>query len=200
MTGAVTTGSGNPIHQTELPDVLIVRPRRHGDARGWFSETFRMSWFESASAPTFVQDNHSFTALPSTVRGLHFQAPPHAQAKLVRVSRGAVFDVVVDIRVGSPTYGRHVSAILSADGWEQLFVPVGFAHGFCTIEPDTEVLYKASDYYAPDHDRGLRWDDPALGIPWPIDPADALLSDKDRVHPTLADLPHYFTYQDQGND
>ena len=156
MTGAVTTGSGNPIHQTELPDVLIVRPRRHGDARGWFSETFRMSWFESASAPTFVQDNHSFTALPSTVRGLHFQAPPHAQAKLVRVSRGAVFDVVVDIRVGSPTYGRHVSAILSADGWEQLFVPVGFAHGFCTIEPDTEVLYKASDYYAPDHDRGLR--------------------------------------------
>jgi dTDP-4-dehydrorhamnose 3,5-epimerase len=127
-----------------------------------------------------------------TVRGLHFQVPPRAQDKLVRVTRGSVFDVAVDLRRGAPTYGRHVAVTLSAANWEQVFIPRGFAHGYCSLEPDTEVLYKVTDYYSPEHDRGLLWNDPALGVKWPVPAEAALVSERDRRHPTLAALPDYF--------
>lgn len=179
-----------------IADVKIIRPKKHGDHRGFFSETYRKDSLAAAGIHTeFVQDNHSLSAEAGTVRGLHFQISPFAQDKLVRVVRGAILDVAVDIRVGSPTYGRHVSAVLSAREWNQILVPIGFAHGFVTLEPDTEVLYKVSNHYAPAHDRGLRWNDPALAIDWSVDEGKAVLSDKDRVHPLLADLPPYFTYQ-----
>ena len=177
---------------TAIPVVVRVVPARHADDRGFFSETFRSEWFPDID---FCQDNHSLTAKVGTVRGLHFQSPPAAQDKLVRVSRGAILDVAVDIRVGSPTYGRYVAVTLSAENWEQLFVPRGFAHGFVTLEPDTEVLYKVSDYYSADHDRGILWNDPAIGIDWGIDPAAATVSEKDTGNPPLADLPEYFTYE-----
>ena len=142
-----------------------------------------------------MQDNHAFSAAKGTVRGLHFQTPPFAQAKLVRVTRGAILDVAVDIRVGSPTYGKHTAAVISAAAWNQIFIPVGFAHGLVTLEPDTEVLYKVSNFYAPDHDKGLLWNDPALGIDWGIALIDAQLSAKDKVQPLLANLPAYFRYE-----
>ena len=141
-----------------------------------------------------MQDNHSLSRSKGTVRGLHFQAPPAAQAKLVRVTRGAIFDVAVDIRRGSPSYGRHVSAIVSARKWNQLLVPAGFAHGFCTLEPDTEVIYKVDAPYASELDRGLRWNDRALAIAWPVEAASAVLSEKDGAHPLLDELPPYFDY------
>jgi len=179
---------------TEIPGVLIVRVDRFGDERGFFSETYRKVWFDDAGIDVgFVQDNHSFSAEIGTVRGLHFQIPPREQAKLVRVSRGRALDVVVDIRAGTPTYGRHVAVELSARQWQQLYVPPGFAHGFCTLEVDTEVLYKVSDYYSPEHDKGLLWNDSDLGIAWPIAAEEAVVSDRDREHPGLADLPAYFT-------
>jgi len=180
-----------------IPDVLLLSPAKFGDNRGFFSETWNRRTFEQATGidADFVQDNHSLSAEVGVIRGLHFQSPPHAQGKLLRVSRGAILDVAVDIRAGSPTYGQHVAAELSAENWRQLWVPAGFAHGFCTLEPDTEVQYKVTDYYAPDHDFGLAFDDPALRIDWPVDPAAAVLSDKDRKHPRLADLPAYFEYQ-----
>jgi dTDP-4-dehydrorhamnose 3,5-epimerase len=142
-----------------------------------------------------VQDNHAVSIRRGVVRGLHFQAPPHAQDKLVRVARGSIFDVAVDIRVGSPTFGKHVSVTLSAADWTQLLIPKGFAHGLCTLEPNTEVLYKVTDYYAPECDHGLRWDDPALGIEWPIPAAEAILSPKDKLHPGIAKLTAHFHYQ-----
>ena len=140
----------------------------------------------------FVQDNHSFSAKKGTVRGLHFQTPPVAQHKLVRVVRGSVFDVVVNLRQSSFSYGRHVSVSLSAAAWNQVFVPIGFAHGFMTLEDDTEVIYKVSDYYSPDHDKGLLWNDPALGIQWPLPAKEVLLSERDRVRPRLAELESPF--------
>jgi dTDP-4-dehydrorhamnose 3,5-epimerase len=176
-----------------LPDVKIVRPKKHGDARGFFSETYSRKALSDAGIDlTFVQDNHAFSAAKGTVRGLHFQTPPFAQDKLIRVTRGSIFDVAVDLRRGSPTYGRHVSAVISAEEWNQILIPVGFAHGLLTLEPDTEVLYKVTNYYAPEHDLGLLWNDPALGIAWPVAEADAILSAKDKVQPRLADLPAYF--------
>lgn len=176
-----------------LPDVKIIRPKKFGDHRGFFSETYNKNSFAAAGLDlTFVQDNHSLSAEVGTVRGLHFQLPPFAQDKLVRVVRGAILDVAVDIRKGSPTYGRHVSAVISAAEWNQILVPVGFAHGFCTLEPDTEVLYKVTNFYSPAHDRGLLWNDPDLGIDWPVAADQAQLSDKDRVHPRLCDLPQVF--------
>jgi len=185
------------IEPLALPDVKIIRPVRHGDHRGFFSEAYSKEGFAEAGINVdFVQDNHSLSADKGTVRGLHFQVPPFAQHKLVRVPRGAILDVAVDIRVGSPTFGQHVSTVISADEWNQLFIPIGFAHGLVTLEPDTEVLYKVSDYYAPDCDKGLLWNDPALNIDWPIDADAAVLSDKDTKHPTLADLPPYFTYEE----
>jgi len=184
------------IRRLDIPDVIIIKPRKFGDHRGFFSETYNKAAFAEAGINVdFVQDNHSFSAPKGTVRGLHFQIAPAAQTKLVRVTRGAILDVAVDIRRGSPTYGKHVSTVISADEWNQIYLPVGFAHGLCTLEPNTEVLYKVSDLYSPQHDRGLLWNDPALGIEWPVGGDEVVLSEKDRLHPTLAELPEYFRYQ-----
>lgn len=168
--------------------VLLVEPRKHGDHRGFFSETYRKDALAEAGFDTeFVQDNHSFSAAPYTVRGLHFQLDPFAQDKLVRVTRGAIFDVAVDIRPDSATFGRHVAVELSAQDWRQLLVPRGFAHGFQTVTPDCEVLYKVSAYYAHDAERGLRWNDPALGIDWPVsDPAKVMVNARDAGWPGLS--------------
>jgi len=173
----------------------LIAPARHGDARGFFSETWSRTAFAAIGIDCdFVQDNHSLSHVKGTVRGLHFQTPPFAQAKLVRVARGAVFDVAVDIRQGSPNFGRHVAVKLSAENWYQLFVPPGFAHGFCTLQPDTEVLYKVSAAYAPAHDKGLLWNDPALAIDWPVKADEAMVSDKDRAQPPLAELELVFSH------
>ena len=181
------------IHSLKIPEVKLIRPARHGDARGFLSETWNRRTFEEAGLNfDFVQENHSHSTQKGTLRGLHFQSPPAAQDKLVRVAAGAVLDVAVDIRIGSPTYGAHVSAVLSAENWDQLLIPAGFAHGFCTLIDDTQVIYKVTDYYAPEQDRGLAWDDRALGIDWGLAPGAAILSDKDRTHPVLKDLPAYF--------
>jgi dTDP-4-dehydrorhamnose 3,5-epimerase len=180
---------------TAIPEVKEIRPVRHGDARGFFSEIFREDVLRQHGIDmAFVQENHSLSADRGVVRGLHFQTPPMAQAKLVRVGAGAILDVAVDIRTDSPTYGRHVAVALSAAEGNQLFVPEGFAHGFCTLEPNTEVIYKVNRYYSPEHDRGMRWNDPALGIAWPAGKAEAVLSDKDRRQPLLAELPALFMY------
>ncbi|MCK8787204.1 dTDP-4-dehydrorhamnose 3,5-epimerase [Roseomonas sp. NAR14] len=186
--------SGNAVATPfEIDGPLLIGVRRFGDARGFFSETYSRRDFAAIGVEAeFVQDNHSLSAPVGTVRGLHFQVPPYAQAKLVRVLRGAVLDVAVDLRHGSPTFGHHITAELSAANGLQLYVPVGFAHGFCTLLPDTEVAYKVSEVYAPDCDRGLAWDDPALGIEWPVAREAAVLSDKDRRQPRLADLPPLF--------
>lgn len=176
-----------------IPDVRLITPVRHGDARGFFSETYnRRALAEHGIDIEFVQDNHSLSGPRGTVRGLHYQLPPFAQDKLLRVVRGAVFDVAVDLRRESPTFGQHVSAVLSADEGTQVLVPAGFAHGFCTLEADTEVIYKVSDYYAPDHDRGITWDDPDLGIEWPVGVDEAVLSDRDRRHPAFRDATDLF--------
>ncbi len=181
-----------PLH---IPGPVLVRPAKLEDARGFFSETYNARLFREAGLPTaFVQDNHSFSAAAGVVRGLHFQLPPRAQGKLVRVVRGAVLDVAVDLRRGSPSFGQYVAVELSAANWRQLWIPVGFAHGFCTLEPDTEVIYKVTDFYDAASERGLAWDDPDLAIPWPVAPADAILSDKDRRQPRLAELPDYFGF------
>jgi len=180
----------------DIPDVKLIEPKRFGDARGFFSETYsRRALAQAGIGLEFVQDNESLSAPVGTLRGLHFQTPPHAQDKLVRVVAGSVIDVAVDIRTGSPTFGRHVSAVLSAANGHQLLVPAGFAHGFATLEPDTHVCYKVTDYYAPRCDGGIAWDDADLGIDWRIDPATATLSDKDRKHPRLADFNSPFVYE-----
>lgn len=181
------------VEATAIPDVKIITPKKHGDHRGFFSETYNRAAFAEAGIDlVFVQDNHSLSAQIGTLRGLHFQSPPFAQDKLVRVTRGRVLDVAVDIRASSPRFGEHVAVELSAENWRQLLVPAGFAHGFVTLEPDTEVLYKVTAPYAPDHDHGLAFDDPALRIDWGL-PFDALtLSGKDRGHPRLGALPRYF--------
>ncbi|CAJ0851987.1 dTDP-4-dehydrorhamnose 3,5-epimerase [freshwater sediment metagenome] len=178
---------------TEIPGVKIVTPKKHGDARGFFSEVYKQSEWKSAGMDyTFVQDNHSFSAPVGTLRGLHFQTPPFAQDKLVRVLRGRILDVAVDIRRSSPTFGRHVALELSAENWRQLFIPAGFAHGFITLEPDTEVFYKVTALYSPAHDCGLAFDDPALEIGWPMPPGGPLLSEKDKRWPRLHELAEAF--------
>lgn len=180
---------------TAIPDVIMLTPRRFGDGRGWFTETYSTRSFAPALGDiVFVQDNQAFSAARGTLRGLHFQRPPQAQAKLVRVLKGSIFDVTVDLRAGSPTYGRWVGVALTAERGEQLFVPHGFAHGYCTLEPDTEVAYKVDGFYAPDCDAGLAWDDPTLAIDWPISPHEAILSDKDRTLPAFKDFVSPFTY------
>ena len=172
-----------------LPEVIVLSPKKHGDRRGFFSEVYKKQALADAGIEIdFVQDNHTFSADRGTVRGLHFQTPPFAQDKLVRVVRGAIFDVAVDLRRGSATYGQHVSVVLSAQAWNQILVPIGFAHGLMTLEPNTEVVYKVSNYYSPDHDKGLLWSDPALGILWPIPADEVMLSDKDRNQPRLSEL------------
>jgi dTDP-4-dehydrorhamnose 3,5-epimerase len=183
------------IRPLSIADVKLVIPKIHRDARGFFCETYsRKAMTEVGIAAEFVQDNHSGSMSVGTLRGLHFQVPPHAQGKLFRVTRGSVFDVAVDIRVGSPTFGQHVSAILSAESSMQIWIPEGFAHGYCTLEPDTEVIYKVTDYYFPDCDRGLQWDDAALDIKWPVDPTKVRLSDKDRRQPALKELAPAFKF------
>jgi dTDP-4-dehydrorhamnose 3,5-epimerase len=173
-----------------LPEVLLITPRRHGDARGWFSETWSRKSLAAAGLDIdFVQDNQAFNARSGTVRGLHFQTAPHPQAKLVRVLAGAILDVAVDVRAGSPTRGRWVSARLTAEGGEQLFVPRGFAHGYCTLCDDVMLAYKVDGDYAPQTEGGVIWNDPDLAIDWPVPPDRAVLSDKDLVLPRLAELP-----------
>lgn len=185
------------VQETSLPDVKLIIPRRFGDARGFFAETWNARAYKDAGiACDFVQDNHSLSATKGTVRGLHFQAPPHAQAKLVRCGQGRLFDVAVDIRRGSPHYGKWVGAELTAENGHQLFIPAGFLHGFATLEDNTEVIYKCSDYYAPEADGAVRFDDPAIGIDWGVDLKNAVLSAKDEVAPVLADLDNPFTYED----
>jgi len=183
------------IVETPLSGLKIITPARHSDARGFFSESYNRAHLAQHGILTeFVQDNHSMSNAVGVVRGLHFQAPPHAQAKLVRCGRGRLFDVAVDIRVGSPTYGQWYGVDLSYENGQQLLVPVGFLHGFVTREADTEIIYKCSDYYSPDCDGAVRFDDPAIGIDWELNGATALVSDKDTAAPALANLDNPFTY------
>ena len=177
------------VEDTALEGVKIITPKKHGDERGFFSEVYNLSTWEKAGLHyRFVQDGHSLSTSVGVIRGLHFQTEPAAQDKLVRVARGRVLDVAVDLRRSSPTFARHVAVELSADNWRQLLVPIGFAHGFCVLEPGTEILYKFTNFYSGAHDFGLAFDDPDLNIDWPVSPADALLSDKDRRWPRLRDL------------
>jgi dTDP-4-dehydrorhamnose 3,5-epimerase len=181
------------IEPTALPDVLILTPRRFGDSRGWFMETWNAGQMADAGLDMpWVQDNHSFSAVKGTLRGLHFQSPPRAQDKLVRCSRGAILDVVVDIRSGSPGYGRWEGVELSESNGRQLLVPKGFLHGFLTLTDDTEVQYKCSDYYSPEHDGAVRWDDPAIGVDWGI--SAPILSEKDAKAPPLAAIGQPFRW------
>ncbi|MET4128483.1 dTDP-4-dehydrorhamnose 3,5-epimerase [Roseovarius sp. MBR-6] len=183
------------VQTTLLPGVLILTPPRFGDDRGFFSESWnRRSLAEQGIEIDFVQDNHSLSTAPGTLRGLHFQTPPHAQAKLVRCGRGALYDIAVDIRHGSPTYGHWVGVDLSFENGRQLLIPAGFLHGFVTRQPETEIIYKCSDYYAPQCDAAVRFDDPDLGIDWGLE-APPILSDKDAAAPRLRDLPAYFTWE-----
>lgn len=176
-----------------IPEVLVIEPDRHGDARGFLSEVWKRSALVAAGLTAeFVQDNHSFSQDAGVLRGLHFQRPPHAQGKLVRVVRGRILDVAVDIREGSATYGSHVTVELSAANWRQVWVPRGFAHGFLTLEPGTEVLYKVDAEYDRTADAGIAWDDPALGINWPLPPGGPILSEKDRMAPRLAEAGPMF--------
>ena len=188
----VTVWGRMPVQITSLaiPDVRLVVPNRFGDARGFFSETYsRRDFAAGGIADEFVQDNHSRSASTGTVRGLHYQLPPFAQGKLIRVLKGSILDVAVDIRRGSPSFGDHVAVTLTAEAGNQLYVPAGFAHGFCTLEPDTEVAYKVTDYYSREHDRGIRWNDPALRIDWPVGAEAAVLSAKDVALPMLDAVP-----------
>ncbi|MGK6317779.1 dTDP-4-dehydrorhamnose 3,5-epimerase [Neorhizobium sp. DT-125] len=170
-----------------IPDVVVISPHRIQDARGFFMETFRQDLFETAIAPIqFVQENHSLSAQQSTIRGLHFQVEPRAQGKLVRCVAGAIWDVVVDMRASSRTFRQHVSVELSAENGQQLWVPPGFAHGFCTMVPNAEVCYKVTEYYSAEHDRGIAFDDPDLDIAWPVNLDEAILSMKDKQHPRLS--------------
>ncbi len=181
------------VEQLAIPEVILLTPPRFGDSRGFFSEVFSTRRFaEVGVAGPFTQDNHSLSAQKGTVRGLHCQIAPSAQGKLVRCVRGAIWDVAVDIRHGSPTFGHHVAAVLSAENWQQIWVPGGFLHGFCTLEPDTEVIYKVTADYDRAAERGVIWNDPSLALPWPVGPADAILSDKDQILPRLAACDSWF--------
>lgn len=178
---------------TAIPEVKVLVPKKFGDHRGFFSEVYsRRQLAEVGIVADFVQDNHSLSAERGVVRGLHYQIAPMAQAKLIRVVRGAILDVAVDIRRGSPTFGHHVTEVLSAENWKQVFVPVGFAHGFATLEAGTEVIYKVTSDYSPTHERGIRWNDPKLGIDWTIAADQAVLSPRDLVHPMFDDAADLF--------
>jgi dTDP-4-dehydrorhamnose 3,5-epimerase len=184
------------IEALEVEDILVIAPAKHGDHRGFFSETYRHDLLRDHGLElNFVQDNHVYSAECGVLRGLHFQNPPHAQGKLVRCVRGAILDVGVDIRNGSPTFGRHVAVELSATNWKQLWLPPGFAHGYVTLEPDCEVIYKVTDYYTQASERGIAWNDPDLGIDWSISGAKLVLSDKDCKNPRLAEVASPFQYQ-----
>ncbi|MCM3574400.1 dTDP-4-dehydrorhamnose 3,5-epimerase [Mesobacillus subterraneus] len=183
--------------RTEIKDVIIIEPAVFGDHRGWFMETFSETWLKEIGLDiNFVQDNQSFSATKGTLRGLHYQLNPKAQAKLVRCTKGSIFDVAVDIRKGSPTYGMWVGVELSAENKKQLLVPKGFAHGFMTLTEDVEVQYKVDELYAPDCDRGILWNDPSIAIEWPMD-IQPVLSAKDENAPLLKDAESNFTFEDQ---
>ena len=189
------TANRHNVEDTALPGVLLITSRRFGDNRGFFAETYsRRAYEEAGVTQEFVQDNHSLSAEVGTVRGLHFQAPRHAQAKLVRCGRGAIFDVAVDIRKGSPTFGQWVGYELSAENGRQLYVPAGFAHGFMTLLPDSEIVYKCSDYYAPETEGAVLWNDPDIGIDWPLK-GEPILSSKDAEAPLLIDLESPFIWE-----
>ncbi|NOV04245.1 dTDP-4-dehydrorhamnose 3,5-epimerase [Paenibacillus planticolens] len=178
---------------TKLPGVVVLEPKAHGDHRGFFMESYNQQTLANAGIHhAFIQDNHSLSVEAGVLRGLHYQLEPKALTKLVRVVSGAVYDVVVDIRKGSPTFGEWVGVILSADNKRQILVPKGFAHGACTLVPNTQLLYKVDDYYSPEHDRGIAWDDPDLGIAWPI--SQPILSERDRQQPALAQAENNFVY------
>jgi dTDP-4-dehydrorhamnose 3,5-epimerase len=182
------------IEPFELQGIFLCRLKKFADPRGYFMETYNQrAYAEAGIACVFVQDNQSLSVRRGTIRGLHFQIPPEPQNKLVRVLRGSIFDVAVDLRRSSATYGRSCAATLTADGGEQLFVPAGFAHGFLALEPDTEVAYKTDRFYAPACDAGIRWNDPDLGIAWPVDPADVTVSDKDAKLPGFRTFASPFT-------
>ena len=182
------------IKKTKIPGVALLQFRRFSDHRGFFAETYSQRVCAKLGIDVgFVQDNHSLSAAVGTLRGLHFQGPPHAQAKLVRCGRGAIFDVAVDIRRGSPTYGKWVGYTLSAENGTQLYIPEGFAHGFITLQPDSEIVYKCSDYYAPEVEGAVHWSDPDIGIEWPLSNT-PVLSEKDELAPRLADFESPFTF------
>ncbi|MBI1237292.1 MAG: dTDP-4-dehydrorhamnose 3,5-epimerase [Alphaproteobacteria bacterium] len=178
-------------------DAFLIEPRRFDDERGWFEEVWNAQRFQFLTGVKtgFVQDNASRSRAAGTVRGLHFQAPPMAQAKLVRCPRGAIYDVIVDIRHGSPTFGQWAGASLTEENGLQLWVPRGFAHGFATIELESEIAYKVDNPYSAEHDGGIFWNDPAIGIRWPFDTATAVVSAKDRDAPKLAEMPKLFEYK-----
>ena len=183
------------VQSLAIPEVLILKPTRFGDSRGFFSEVYRESVFAHVGIrERFVQDNHSFSAEKGVMRGIHFQVPPVAQGKLLRVTRGAIFDVALDIRVGSPTFGQHVAEEINAEAWNQIWVPPGFAHGFCTLTPGVEVVYKVTSEYSPADEGGVLWADPNLGIDWPVTEADAVVSPRDAKWPRLAELVSPFRY------
>lgn len=179
-----------------IAEVVEITPKLLRDARGYFTETFRDDWFQSTVAPvTFVQENQSLSMAQGTIRGLHFQSPPFAQGKLVRCVQGAIFDVAVDLRAGSPDHGRWVAVTLTPETCNQLWIPAGFAHGFCTLAPNSIVAYKVTNYYSRDHDLGVAWDDRDIGITWPEEADPATLSAKDGAQPGLGQLPHHFTFE-----
>ena len=183
------------VEDTALKGVKLITPRRFGDHRGYFAETYsRRNYATAGIGNEFVQDNHSVSRESGTVRGLHFQVPPHAQAKLVRCGRGAIFDVAVDIRRGSPTFGKWVGYELSAENGRQLYIPEGFAHGFVTLQPESEIVYKCSAYYAPECEAAIRWDDPDIGIDWPIT-GKAVISEKDERAPFLSAFDSPFVWE-----
>ena len=175
------------VRRLALSDVLVVAPRHFVDARGRFTMVFEQRAFREIGLPSFVQDNEAYSHKRGTLRGLHFQKEPHAQAKLVRVLRGAIFDVAVDLRAGSPTFGHWVGETLNAASGNQMFVPKGFAHGYCTLEDATAVAYRCDDLYTPEAEAGVHFADPALAIPWPVTAGDAIVADKDRALPLLRD-------------
>jgi dTDP-4-dehydrorhamnose 3,5-epimerase len=182
----------------EIDGLFEIRPRKIADERGYFSEIFRLNAFrERVRDAEFVQDNQSLSMRAGTIRGLHFQTPPAAQGKLVRCLAGKLFDVVADLRRGSPTFGQWLAVTLSAEENNQLWVPIGFAHGFCTLEPNTVISYRVTDYYSPENDKGVAWDDPDIAVDWPSVADPDTLSAKDRQQPRLADLPAYFSMEDR---
>jgi dTDP-4-dehydrorhamnose 3,5-epimerase len=190
MTLEITAAEG-------LPGIRVILPRRQRDGRGFFSEVWREDALRNAGINCrFVQENHALSHAKGTVRGLHFQIGETAQAKLIRCTHGSVLDVAVDIRRSSPTFGRHLAVVLSAENWKQLYVPVGFAHGYCTLDPDSEIVYKVTAYYDPKSERGVAWDDPEIGIAWPLDPASAVLTERDRALAPLSALPAFFPYSE----
>jgi dTDP-4-dehydrorhamnose 3,5-epimerase len=181
------------VERLAIPDVLLITPAKFGDSRGFFSETWNAATLTAhGSAETFVQDNQSLSTQVGTIRGLHCQIGANVQGKLVRVVKGAIWDVAVDLRRGSPTYGQYAASVLSEENWQQLWVPRGFLHGFCTLEPDTSVIYKVTAPYDRAAERAVIWNDPTLGLPWPVAPENALLSDKDRLLPRVSDCEDWF--------